>query len=356
MEAQKGGKGFLFQDNYDKNSVYAYYNYIKEYDWTLILEQSREEANAKIDRLIFIILIAGLTAIIIVVFLSYFFANRITRPITEAIEQLIFNSREVASSSLQLTESSNKLSDIASNQASSHQESSASLGEITNRINQNTEKLYEVNDLTDKTSDIADQANQSMVKLINSIEEITLKSHETGAVIKLIDEIAFQTNLLALNAAVEAARAGSAGDGFAVVANEVRNLAQRSAEAVKSTSELIESSIRSIKDVHLITLKTEESFSDFIASIDKTKTLVNELTLSFDDQNISVGQISDTINELSNDTQSYAAMSEENAAASESLMQQAKNLKVIVQRMVKIIGSKSDDDKFHDVTHLDSAE
>src|SRR5208283_3533056 len=98
------------------------------------------------------------------------------------------------------------------------------------------------------TNQILSKANQSMSQLTTSMVEISRASEETSKIIKTIDEIAFQTNLLALNAAVEAARAGETGAGFAVVADEVRNLAMRAADAAKNTANLIEGTVKQIKD------------------------------------------------------------------------------------------------------------
>jgi len=95
-----------------------------------------------------------------------------------------------------------------------------------------------------ETSKDVDSASNSMGDLTTSMVDISKASEETQKIIKTIDEIAFQTNLLALNAAVEAARAGEAGAGFAVVAEEVRNLAMRSADAAKNTADLIEDTVK----------------------------------------------------------------------------------------------------------------
>ena len=101
-----------------------------------------------------------------------------------------------------------------------------------------------------------------MDKLTTSMGEISKASEETSKIIKTIDEIAFQTNLLALNAAVEAARAGEAGAGFAVVADEVRNLAMRAAEAAKNTANLIEGTVKKVKDGSELVGQTEKEFRE----------------------------------------------------------------------------------------------
>ena len=107
---------------------------------------------------------------------------------------------------------------------------------------QNSENSRQANSMAVETRGAVQKSQEAMIRMSDAITKIKGSSDQTAKIIKTIDEIAFQTNLLALNAAVEAARAGDAGKGFAVVAEEVRNLAQRSAEAAKSTSALIEES------------------------------------------------------------------------------------------------------------------
>ncbi|WP_317618438.1 methyl-accepting chemotaxis protein [Paenibacillus sp. PL91] len=139
----------------------------------------------------------------------------------------------------QVSESSIVLSQGASEQASSVEQLTASLEEIAAQTRLNAENAVQANALADQARINAQQGNDRMKEMLNAMEEINTSSGSISKIIKVIDEIAFQTNILALNAAVEAARAGQHVRGFAVVAEEVRNLAARSAYAAKETKDMI---------------------------------------------------------------------------------------------------------------------
>ncbi len=109
-------------------------------------------------------------------------------------------------------------------------------------------------------SKLIDEGSVGMEEMTGAMAEISEHSDKVANIIKTISDIAFQTNLLALNAAVEAARAGEAGKGFAVVADEVRNLSQRSAQAARETEQLITSTLESVKKGSTITSRLTESF------------------------------------------------------------------------------------------------
>jgi len=143
------------------------------------------------------------------------------------------------------------------------EEVSATIEEATASNNQNAENSREANLLAQHSNDAAKVGNQRVGDLMVAMEKITDSSQKIAKIIKTIDEIAFQTNLLALNAAVEAARAGEHGLGFAVVAEEVKNLAERSAGAAKEITGIIEASIDQVKAGTDVAIKPKSPLPKF---------------------------------------------------------------------------------------------
>ena len=168
--------------------------------------------------------------------------------------------------------------------------------DITTKMN--ATNALEANTLIRDSGKVITETDESMKELTRSIKDITVAGVETSKIIKTIDEIAFQTNLLALNAAVEAARAGEAGAGFAVVAEEVRNLALRSAESAKNTSALVEDIMKRIDQGSQLVNRTSEGFSRVFNSVSQTVGLMDEITKSSAKQADGIEDIKKTVSEI----------------------------------------------------------
>ncbi len=279
---------------------------------------------------------------ILSIVLGIYLALSITRPINRVVQGLSEASEQVAVASTQVSGASQHLASGASQQAASIEETSSSLEEMASMTKQNAEHANQANQLMIETTQVVSNANNSMGQLTASMIEISKASEETSKIIKTIDEIAFQTNLLALNAAVEAARAGEAGAGFAVVADEVRNLAMRAAEAAKNTADLIEGTVKRIKEGSEIVNQTSAEFYKVADSAQKMGGLVGEITAASVEQAQGIEQINKAVGEMDKVVQENAANAEESASASEEMNAQAEQMKIFVGELITIIGGSSD--------------
>ena len=260
--------------------------------------------------------------------------NRNFGNIRESTQQVTIGAEQVASASQSLAQGSTE-------QASALEQVTASMAEIAERTKVNAAQASEADGLVRNVKSMAADGKTQMESMISAMNDINQSSETISKIIKTIDNISFQTNILALNAAVEAARAGVHGKGFSVVAEEVRNLASKSAAAASETAEIIEDSIQKVSNGAKLAEETEKSLNAIVDAIDKIVDLIDNIAVASNDQATAVSQIDQAIGQVSTVVQTNSATSEQCAAASEELSNQAANLRELISTYKLAAGSQS---------------
>ncbi len=274
--------------------------------------------------------------------LGFYMSASITRPINKVAKGLGEAAQQVTAASGQLSSASQQLAAGSSEQASSMEETSTTLEEILSMVQQNSENTRQADSLSALAKTAADKGNAEMQDMMESMNDLKKSSDQIAKIIKVIDEIAFQTNILALNAAVEAARAGEAGMGFAVVAEEVRNLAQRSAQAAKDTAAIIESNIELSQKGVDVARRVSGSLAEITDQAKKVNDLMNEIAAAGQEQSQGISQITKAMGQIGTTAQQSAAAAEESSATSEELDSQAEVLQDIVMDLFALVEGKRD--------------
>lgn len=256
----------------------------------------------------------------------------IAEELNDTMRQISQSSSQVAGGAEQVSSGAQALAQGTSEQASAVQELVATINEISSKVNQNAENARLAEATSGSVSTKMNVSNEKMQQMIQAMEDISNSSNEIGKIIKTIEDIALQTNILALNAAVEAARAGEAGKGFAVVADEVRSLANKSAEASKNISDLIENSLKVVENGKQITDDTAKSLLDAVKDVNEMTGIIGQISQASSDQAYSISQITIGMNQISDVVQTNSATAEESAAASEEMSSQSQLMKALVGR------------------------
>ena len=246
----------------------------------------------------------------------------------EMISDVAVIVNEVSQGSQQIADASQNLSVGVINQVQSLEDVTMSLDKINSQTAENGEQAGKANEMAGRSVKDAEAGNIQMNKLV----EITESSQKVSKVIKVIDDIAFQINLLALNANVEAARAGKYGKGFSVVADEVRNLAVKSAEAAHETSEIIEQTLKEIKKGNDLAQITSEQFNEIVNQIRTVAAFLDNITMISSEQTDGISEINVKVHEIDRLTHDSSSFTEETAAAAEELAQMAERLRYMVSR------------------------
>lgn len=249
---------------------------------------------------------------------------------SHAISNIKDGAYQVMTSSSQVASASEALAQGSTEQASAIEEITASIDEIAQKTKENATEANQAASLVGEAIDDVKKGNVQMQEMVSAMQDINTASESISKIIKTIDDIAFQTNILALNAAVEAARAGEAGKGFAVVAEEVRNLAAKSAAAAAETAELIEDSINKVAVGSKIADDTAAALEKITNVVKQSEVLINKIAEASNYQATAVAQVDQAIGQVSQVVQTNSATSEQCAAASEELANQATKMRELL--------------------------
>lgn len=254
------------------------------------------------------------------------------KSMAETVKGIQHVSDEVFEGAEQVASSSSDLADGATNQAAVVEELTATVENVSEQVAQNSKTAKEISGRVDELGNSILDSNSKMREMVDSMNEINVASKEIDKIIATINEIAAQTNLLALNASIEAARAGEAGRGFAVVANQVNVLADQSAQAAKESSMLIETSVKAVEKGMVIAGQTASKLEEVAESSKTITEEVANIADTLETQTTEIYQINQGIEQINDVVQTNSATSEECAAASQEMSNEAENLRGLIQK------------------------
>lgn len=246
--------------------------------------------------------------------------------------QMGHSAKQVADGSKQVSAGAQALAQGAAEQAGSVEELAAVVHNVSDRVSETAENASGARVQTEQAGVQVSMSSKKMQEMIEAMNVISEKSSQIHHIIKTIEDIAFQTNILALNASVEAARAGEAGAGFAVVAREIRDLADRTSKASKNTTVLIKESAAAVEEGEKTACEAAGSLMQVVESTKQVVMTVDKIAAAANYQREAISHITTEVGQISDVVQSNTATSVELAAASEELSSQAQVLEELVSQ------------------------
>lgn len=258
--------------------------------------------------------------------------------ISEEMKQIVGTiqsaSKEINRGSIQLANASEDLAKACTTQAAQVSDIAMLINQLNDNIAGNKKEAEEAVKISNLSGSTLMVGNAKMEELKSAIKEISHCSEQINSIIGTIEDIASETNLLALNAAIEAARAGEAGKGFTVVAEQVKKLAEESAQAVGKTTQLIETTILAVHNGTEIADEAVASMEDVMLGSTEVGERIQKIVEKLENEETSIGQINDNISEIAGIVDNNSATSEETAAVSEEQKSQAEAMVELVGRFV----------------------
>jgi methyl-accepting chemotaxis protein len=262
----------------------------------------------------------------------------VIRPLDGIISHLRTDADRLSKASQEVARAGQALAEGASEQAAALQETSASMEQMSSMAKRNADSMADVDRLIDgQALPTFERIQADMADMASLVDATRDTGEEMAKIIKTIDGIAFQTNLLALNAAVEAARAGESGAGFAVVAEEVRNLALRAAQASGTTNELIERVTGSNTRIQEMNRTVVAALKQNIEIARQVREQVSEIATASSEQTSGMDQLSQAVSDMERVIQKNTSISEESADAAEDMNSRAEQMNQITRELVSIV-------------------
>ncbi|MCP8939996.1 methyl-accepting chemotaxis protein [Alsobacter sp. SYSU M60028] len=250
--------------------------------------------------------------------------------LSEAVSTIQATTQDVGNAAREINSGSDDLSKRTESQAASLEETAATTEQLAASVKSSAAASRQAVVVAEEAMGVAQTGGSIVRKAVDAMARIEAASQKITDITSVIDDIAFQTNLLALNAAVEAARAGDAGKGFAVVASEVRTLAQRSSEAAKDITGLIQSSTAQVAEGVQLVRSAGDALGQIVEASSKVSTMVNEISAAAVEQANGIEEMSQTVAHMDEMVQQNAALAEQSAASAATLTQQIERLDELV--------------------------